>query len=211
MATAAIASGGLNAVSAEPGEGIEWLFRHDEGVGGESRMVDQQERIPAAARPAYDAIAALTDTLAEKHLDDEYAALFRKMAAALARKRPSPLLSGKPASWAAGIAHAVGRANFLDDRDQQPYMAMSDLFKALGVSQATGTAKSKLIRDMLGVGVFDPTWTRPSRLGANPLVWMIEVNGLVVDVRHAPPSLQEEAFRRGLIPYVPSAGGDGQE
>lgn len=173
-------------------------------------MGDQQERVPAAVRPVYDTIVAQTDALAKQHLDDEYAALFRKMAAALARKRPSPLPSGKPASWAAGIAHAVGRANFLDDRTQTPYMAMSDLFKALGVSQATGTAKSKQIRDMLGVGVFDPTWTRPSRLGETPLVWMIEVNGLLVDVRHAPLWLQEEAFRHGLIPYVPSAGGDGR-
>lgn len=173
-------------------------------------MTDRQERVPAAARPVYDEVVALTDALAKQHLDDEYAALFRKMAATLARKRPSPLLSGKPASWAAGIAHAIGRANFLDDRSQTPHMAMSDLFKALGVSQATGTAKSKQIRDMLGVRVFDPTWTRPSRLGENPLVWMIEVNGLVVDVRHAPRWLQEEAFRQGLIPYVPSASGGGE-
>lgn len=32
---------------------------------------------------------------------------------------------------------------------------------------------------------------------------MIEVNGLILDVRNAPREIQEEAFRRRLIPYLP--------
>ena len=39
----------------------------------------------------------------------------------------------------------------------------------------------------------------------NPLIWMIQVNGLIMDVRHAPRHIQEEAFRKGLIPYIPEA------
>ncbi len=38
----------------------------------------------------------------------------------------------------------------------------------------------------------------------NPLIWMLEVNGLIIDVRHAPREIQEEAFRKGLIPLYPS-------
>lgn len=86
-------------------------------------MADKSLKIPEAVQPAYDAIVARTDALAARHLNDEYALLFRKMAARLARKRPSPLLSGKPESWAAGIAHAIGRHNFLDDKSQQLYAA----------------------------------------------------------------------------------------
>ena len=61
------------------------------------------ERVPAAMRDTYDTIVALTDRVCSEHLNEEYAALSRKAAAMLARKRPSPLLSGKPATWAAGI------------------------------------------------------------------------------------------------------------
>ena len=32
---------------------------------------------------------------------------------------------------------------------------------------------------------------------------MISVNGLMVDARRMPREIQEEAFRRGLIPYLP--------
>ena len=43
-----------------------------------------------------------------------------------------------------------------------------------------------------------------SRLEDNPLVWMSQVNGLMVDVRQAPREVQEIAFRKGLIPYIPA-------
>ena len=39
----------------------------------------------------------------------------------------------------------------------------------------------------------------------NPLAWMIQVNGLIIDARHAPRAIQAEAFRKGLIPYIPDA------
>ena len=43
-----------------------------------------------------------------------------------------------------------------------------------------------------------------SRLEDNPLVWVLQVNGLMMDVRQAPREVQEIAFRKGLIPYVPA-------
>jgi len=50
----------------------------------------------------------------------------------------------------------------------------------------------------------DPDWSIPSMVEKNPLIWMLEVNGLIIDVRHAPREIQEEAFRKGLIPLYPS-------
>ena len=50
----------------------------------------------------------------------------------------------------------------------------------------------------------DPNWTLPSRLGDKLLVWMLNVNGFMMDVRHAPREVQEIAFRKGLIPYIPA-------
>jgi hypothetical protein len=37
----------------------------------------------------------------------------------------------------------------------------------------------------------------------NPLAWLVSVNGYIIDIRSAPRSLQEEAFQKGLIPYLP--------
>lgn len=160
--------------------------------------------VPASEQPTFDAIVTLTDAVAATHLNAEYAALCREMAAKLARKRPSPLRSGKPASWAAGIAGAIGRTNFLDDRSSRPYLPMKDLFAAFGVAAGTGNAKARQIGELLKIGLMDPAWTLPSRLGDNPLIWMLSVNGFMIDVRHASRELQEVAYHQGLIPYIPA-------
>ena len=47
------------------------------------RQPSQEPTIPAAARPAYDAIVALTDAFCREFLDDEYATLCRKLAGIL--------------------------------------------------------------------------------------------------------------------------------
>jgi len=49
---------------------------------------------------------------------------------------------------------------------------------------------------------FDHKWTLPRRLGSSSLLWLVEVNGLIVDARRLPLAVQEAAVRRGLIPYV---------
>jgi hypothetical protein len=73
-----------------------------------------------------------------------------------------------------------------------------------GVSESTGAARLAAIRTMLKIQQFDPNWTLPSRLHDNPMVWLLEVNGFTIDVRHAPREVQEIAFKKGLIPYIPA-------
>jgi hypothetical protein len=164
--------------------------------------------VPEKVRPAYDTIVAKIDDFCRDHLTAEYAELCRKLAGALARKRPSPLTRGKPESWAAGIVRAVGWVNFLGDPEQTPHMKTADIDRALGVSEATGSAKSTAIRDLFKMNRFDPDWTLPSRMDRNPLAWMISVNGLIVDARTMPREVQEEALSKGLIPYIPGEEGE---
>src|SRR4029079_15678691 len=138
------------------------------------------------------------------HLDDEYAALCRKLAGVLARKRPSPLTQGKPESWASGIVRAIGWVNFLGDPSQPHHMKMTDIDEVFGVSEATGSAKLGAIRDLLRMDRLHPQRTLPSRMGDNPLIWLLEVNGLVTDIRRCPREAQVVAFEEGLIPYIPA-------
>jgi hypothetical protein len=159
--------------------------------------------IPAAARTVYEAIVALTDAFCRGHLNGEYEALCRKLAGALARKRPSPLLGGKPTTWACGIVRTIGWVNYLDDSRRKPHMKLTAIDRAFGVAESTGQGKSKAIRTLLKVRTSDPHWTLPSRMGDNPMAWMIEINGFIVDARHLKREFQEEALRKGLIPYIP--------
>ena len=96
--------------------------------------------------------------------------------------------------------------NFLFDASQTPHVSSSQIASHFGLSSSTMQAKSKQIRDLLGMYQMDPDWTLPSKIDDNLLVWMIQVNGFVIDARHAPREIQEEAFRKGLIPYIPGEG-----
>ena len=163
----------------------------------------EEPTVPATARPAYDAIVALTDAFCREHLNGEYEALCRKLAGALARKRPSPLLGGKPTTWASGIVRTIGWVNYLDDSSRKPHMKLTAIDRAYGVAESTGQGKSKAIRTLLKVRTSDPQWTLPSRMDENPMAWMIEIHGFIVDARRLKREFQEEAFRNGLIPYIP--------
>jgi hypothetical protein len=49
-----------------------------------------------------------------------------------------------------------------------------------------------------------PDWTLPSRLAVNPMVWMVQINGLVIDIRRSSPELQRLAYEKRLIPFIPA-------
>jgi hypothetical protein len=163
----------------------------------------KSEKVPKALQARFDEIVAITDAFASEHLDEEYRQLIRYAVAALCRKRPSPVATGKANTWACGVTHAIGGVNFLFDPSQTPHIKAGNLYRAFGISQGTGQGKSKLVRDVLKMGPFDPDWTLPSRIADNPMVWLVMVDGMVVDIRRMPRALQERAFAKGLIPYVP--------
>jgi hypothetical protein len=160
--------------------------------------------IPKPMQATYDAVVALTDAFCRDHLNDEYRDLAQAMTAALCRKRPSPLASGQPRTWACGIIHLLGQLNFLSDKATQPHMTMAEVCTAFGVGQSTASAKAKVISDALHTHRMDPTWMLRSIVDRNPLVWIAEVNGLLVDVRDMPREVQVIAYEKGLIPYVPA-------
>ena len=165
--------------------------------------ISTSEKVPKQMQDTFNAIVALTDTVCTAHLDEEYAQLARQATAALCRQRPSPLATGHLKTWACGIIYALGAANFLFDKSQQPTMRAAELCAGFGVSQSTGSAKAKVVRDALGMGQMDPQWYRPSKMEDNPLAWMIMVDGFAVDVRRMSRAVQEIAYEKGLIPYIP--------
>jgi hypothetical protein len=153
---------------------------------------------------AYDAVAALTDAFCRDHLNDEYRDLARAITAALCRKRPSPLTSGQPRTWACGIIHVLGRLNLLSDRASQPYMTMAEVSAAFVVGESTASAKARAILDALDTNRMDPTRMLKSIIDRKPFVWMAEVNGLPVDIREMLREVLVIAYQKGMISYVPA-------
>jgi hypothetical protein len=171
----------------------------------------ERTTVPKNVQAYYDAVVELTDAVCTEHLTSEYAFLAREVAAALSRKRPSPLLRGKPKTWGCGILYVLGQVNFLFDKSQTPHMPAIKLCELFGVSTSAASAKAKQIEGWLGIRIMDPRWSLPSTLEQNPMAWMIKVDGMIVDARMAPKHIQEEAVRLGLIPYVPAGEETGEQ
>ncbi len=160
--------------------------------------------VPKFMLPIYTKIVGSIDDVCDRHLNSEYRDLARAMTAALCRKRPSPLTSGQPRTWACGIVYVLGRINFLSDQSVSPHITTAELCAAFKIGESTVHAKARIIEKAIGARPFDTRWTLPSLVDENPLVWMAEVNGFVVDLRHIPREVQEVAFAKGLIPCMPA-------
>ncbi len=59
---------------------------------------------------------------------------------------------------------------------------MGNVCAGSSVGQSTASAKAQVISRVLNVHRLNPKWSLPSLLEQNPLVWMAEVNGMLVDL-----------------------------
>ena len=166
--------------------------------------------VPVEYRREFLEIVALTDGFCTASLNDEYQQLCREMAVAICQAG-SPVKRGKRESWACGIVYSVGWVNFLTDPSQEPHATSEEIAKWFGVSVATMHNKSKVIRECLDLVPFDPAFYLRSRLDDNPLVWMREIDGFIIDMRYAPREMQIAAYENGLIPYILSDQPSGDE
>ncbi|WP_207946352.1 DUF6398 domain-containing protein [Actinomadura sp. 7K507] len=141
-------------------------LRDPELTGIDEWLTD--ERIPKALRAKASGIVSATDAFCLDHLDIGFAELCRKAAAALARKRPSPLARGDLSIWAAGIVYAMGRVNFLGDGTNPLHMSAYEISTLLDVKRTTMQNKASRVLEILEIETFDPEFAHPG-LGAHPL------------------------------------------
>lgn len=164
--------------------------------------MSKSEILPEAIRTQGEAILALTDSFCDRLLDAEYKALCRKLVQKLARKRPSPLARGEAKIWAGGAIYVVGRQNFLFDPSMRPHLTVDQISDGIGVPKSTLGNKAASICRILRITRLTYDYHRREMLAKDPLAWMIEVNGFLMDARKAPPEVQAELRRRGIIPDV---------
>ena len=159
--------------------------------------------IPKNMQSKYDEIAPIITTFCDEKLNEEYKSLCLRLLEKLCRKRPSPLLIGRVQTWAAGIVYAIGANNFIFDKTQELHLSAKELAAGFGLAMNTVSSKGAQIRDMFDISYFNIEWLLPKLVKDNPAIWMVEVNGFIVDIRTMPIEIQEQAFEMGIIPYIP--------
>ncbi|MDF2686639.1 MAG: hypothetical protein K0S55_1821 [Clostridia bacterium] len=159
--------------------------------------------IPKIMNEKYDEIAPIIIKFCDEKLNEDYKQLTLKLLEKLCRKRPSPLLKGRAATWASGIIYVIGANNFIFDKSQEIHMSAAELAEWFELSASTTKNKALEIRNMIDISPLDYEWMLPHIIDENPAVWMVMVNGFIVDIRTMPQEAQQQAFDMGLIPYVP--------
>lgn len=83
-------------------------------------------------------------------------------------------------------------------------MNTTDLCNGFGISKSTGATKARVVRNTLGMAQLDVNWCLPSKMDDNTMAWLITVNEMITDARHLPRELQEIAYKKGIISYIPA-------
>ncbi len=89
---------------------------HEARIGGKRprKAVAGRSTSPTEVQTILATLIEMTDSFCKEFLDDEYAELCRKLATALARKRPSPLFQGKLETWPVGSCEpSVGSTTWM--------------------------------------------------------------------------------------------------
>ncbi len=159
--------------------------------------------VPTKMKQRYDSIVEISNQYCKACLNEEYAQLARKATATLCRKRPSPLATGNVKTLAGAIVYALGQINFLFDKNNKPYASADDFVNWFEISKSTLQGKAKSIREALKVKMFDHEWMLDSLIQQCSTIWFLQVNGFIVDIREMPLEVQQQAYDKGLIPYIP--------
>jgi len=160
-------------------------------------------KIPENMQKKYNEIAPLIINFYNEKLNDEYKDLCLRLLEKLCRKRSSPLLGGRSNTWAAGIIHAIGSNNFIFDKTQKLHLTSNEISTAFGISTSTAGSKANEIKKMFKIDYFNPEWQIDELIEKNPIIWMVQINGLIVDICDMSPEIQQQAFEMGIIPYIP--------
>ncbi|MDR2713308.1 MAG: DUF6398 domain-containing protein [Clostridiales bacterium] len=160
--------------------------------------------VPKAMSARYMEIAEIIEDFCDEKLNAEYKDICLRALQKLCRKRPSPLQSGRVYTWASGIVYAIGANNFIFDRSQPLYMPAAEIAEWFGLAKSTAATKAAEVNKYLNLSYTNTEFLLQDIIDNNSMLWLLNVNGFILDIRKMPRNLQEEAFQKGLIPYIPA-------
>lgn len=127
-------------------------------------------------------IINLVRDFCEEKLNGEYFELSERLIQKLGRKRNVPFTIGQTEVWAAAIIHAIGSINFLFDKSFDPYVSLDEINDFFGTTKSTTGNKSKQIRDLLKLKIWDNEFSTKKVSNSNPFANLAMINGFIVPI-----------------------------
>jgi len=170
-------------------------------------MAQRSRKISESEKAVFESIVELTRSFCLQFPDGDFAEICEEMIRGTFDASDC-MMRGRPESWAAGTLYTVAWINFLHRKDTKSGLDAETIAQTYDVSTSTIHSKSKALRQALDLIQLDPAYTLPEMLNENPFIWLMNINGTMVDIREASPEILEAAFVEGLIPYIPSKNKD---
>lgn len=106
-------------------------------------------------------IKQLVTSYCKNQLDDAWLEICTKVFNDLLKNDTSIFKKGKAEIWSAAIVWAVGGTNFLGDKSFKPYATLNDVCGFFNANSSTVGQKSRKIKDILDINVFNPEYRLP--------------------------------------------------
>jgi len=106
-------------------------------------------------------IKQLVANYCKNHLDDAWLKICTKVYNDLLKSDKSIFKRGKAEIWSAAIVWAVGGTNFLGDKSFKPYATLNDVCDFFNANSSTVGQKSRKIKEILDINVFNPGYRLP--------------------------------------------------
>lgn len=158
--------------------------------------------VPKSMQQKYDEIAPLIIDFCDKKMNEEYKEICLRLLEKLCRKRPSPLMSGRAKTWAAGIVYAIGANNFIFDKSQEMNMTATELAEPFGIAASTASNKAAEIRKYVQMSYFTLEWVLKKITDKNLLTPMVDTitSGQAFEFLFTLDMYDFEVWRRVIVP-----------
>ncbi len=182
-----------------PPQYVDWDELDDDDFDDDSYATLSIEDV--LKHPRYLQIQPLIAEFIQKHLSQEYLDIATKLLQEICGML-LPMDRSQPASWAAGVMHAIAIANFLYDPANEHHISQQSIAKHFGVSVSTLGNKGRIICEELGIFPFEPDFCTPQNLKNNPVLRLNQLKILTRKLQNLPKEEQEDALKIGLLPFL---------
>jgi hypothetical protein len=117
------------------------------------------EKVPLAMVDRYNEIAEIIGQFCDDKLNEELKVRCWRALAKLAKKRPSPICSGRVITWAAGISYAIGSINFVFDRSKSYYLSGDEFADWFEIPRSSIVSKASNVKKLLNLSYFSSEFT----------------------------------------------------
>jgi hypothetical protein len=134
--------------------------KQSKDVQSDDNFVLGNHKVPPAMIARFNEIGELISQFWDERSNDDMKQLSLKALAKLSRKRPSPIVTGKPKTWAAGISYAIGSINFIFDQSKKDtYVSAETFAKSFGLAKSTIAGQARTVRKILNLSYFSTEYT----------------------------------------------------